>query len=1289
MLFDQRIICLIFLLSITGLLPAQENIAVKATEIYTSHVSEWETLEAINSGYDPVSSSDKSHGAYGNWTGNDAGVWNWVEYGWDSLYIIDRSEIYWWTDGGGIQIPDASRIEYYDMKTDEWKMVPNHSGFVHEKDRYSVVTFDPVLTNRLRYYMMSTVQATGILQWKVYGIPGEQDMYRSSVELSEPLAPAVVSTVTVTAVHETEGVKPDYVFKLDVHVINECGAPDGHDEQYVVNGEVISSTTEGLELPPTGADGKVRFDVAMPDVIDPGDGVEVQVKYHDGIVAIGSFGYRAPVLIPPALVAATTNHSVEDQIVITFADDPDWREKVSRVLANGVPLEAGVDVALQPGELILIPGGGNPALTACGTKQITVEATCYDDAMVYQEIQAGPVNAGASAVETLAGLFRGTRTSIRAMATDRYGNGISDVVCRYDIEITDNQTENTEIYTVAGVEVSENQTDMEMPPTDGTGESLINLVIPPVVDLHDGIRIIFRLEDGTAFDTVSYYFTAEEKEVFIQNAVRTHSDFSWDRTAQSENFIIFWGAKIIGDPKNRDLNGNLWFDPEAILEYSEAFYAYVSDTMQFLNADGPNASRYKFEIVMNETWTDQFTGWAFGGPVDNITGGVWIHPGATRGPAVLVHEIGHACQGMVSIDKPGYGIHAPYGGFFWESHTEWMKSVYLNDRGGFFPRYIMTSMMHYSTTRRHYQNFAFLDYVADRYGIQSVNDIWHMANRNIDHPLTSFRDSVMRYTQDDLNDDFLKSAMRNVTWDTFMQEPTREALGAVPEWDLWRKHTILDTLGGEPGWFIVPQYLAPGDYGYNIIPLYPEEGALQIEVAFNGLSNEPAGGAGSRYGFVAVGVDQSVRYSGVYTEEDTETTFLLQPGDSAVYLVVTGAPPVHHNYEWEVGYTKNYRYPYTVHFTGALPAGYRDGYNSRREENPGAPHPNGGGWVASTAYASSTAWVGPHAQVLENARVEGNARIEGYAVVTGNAMVRNSAVVKDHVLVTGNSVIENHALVEKTAMVYNSNVKDEAVVAGSAMVKNSTLSGQAVVKDLAYIDGKNLSGTAVVGGDAEDYNNISEGTYLDNTRVSNPDGKIIHERNVEVNPYWPEYDYPMGPAPSRPLNLVAEEIGTASVVLAWDASECLSGEVAYYVMKKSGDAFEVIGTAEDNRFTVQGLQESTEYIFRVQAKTRSGYLSQPGNELRVVTGTTDVNTADEKAKNLKISPNPVKDEVLIETELDKEVKMVVYDMEGRMVHETTFTRTVRVRRNELGRPGVYLVVVSDGVDKYTGKLIIN
>ncbi|MGC9471409.1 MAG: DUF6055 domain-containing protein [Bacteroidales bacterium] len=1288
MRFDQRIICLLFLLSVTGLLPAQENIALKATEINTSHVSDWETLEAINSGYDPVSSSDKSHGAYGNWTGNDAGVWNWVEYVWDSLYIIDRSEIYWWTDGGGIQIPDASRIEYYDMQADEWKMVPNHSGFVHEKDRYSVVTFDPVLTNRLRYYMMSTVQATGILQWKVYGIPGEQDMYHSSVELSEPLAPAVSSTITVTALHETEGVKPDYVFKLDVHVINEYGAPDGHDEQYVVNGEVITSTTEGLILPPTGADGKVSFDVAMPPGIDPGDGVEVQVKYQDGVVAIDTFGYSEPLLNAPALVAAATNHSVEDQIVIAFDDDSDWREKVTRVTAGGTELESGVDYELNPGELVLIPAGGNPALTASGTKQVRVEATCYNDAVVYQEILPGPVDAGASRAETLAGMFRGTRTSIRVLASDRYGNGISDYVCRYDIEITDNQPANAETYRVAGMEVTESLSGLEMPATGGTGESSVSLAIPPVVDLDDGIRLIFRLEDGAAFDTVSYYYTEEEKEVHIQYAVRTHNDFSWDRTAQSGNFIIFWGANITGDPRNQELNGDLWFDPEAILEYSEAFYAYVSDTMKFLNADGSHASRYKFEIVMNETWTDQFTGWAFGGPVDNTTGGVWIHPGATRGPAVLVHETGHACQGMVSIDKPGYGIHAPYGGFFWESHTEWMKSVYLNDRSGFFPRYIMTSMMHYSTTRRHYQNFAFLDYVADRYGIQAVNDIWHLANSNTDHPLTSFRDSVMRYTQDDLNDDFLKSAMSNVTWDTFMQEPTREALAGVPEWDLWRMHTILDTLGGEPGWFIVPQYLAPGDYGYNIIPLYPEEGASQIEVAFNGLPNEPAGGAGSRYGFVAVGVDQSVRYSEVYTEEDTETLFTLQPGDSMVYLVVTGAPPVHHNYEWEVGYTKNYRYPYTVHFTGAFPAGHKEGYNSRREEHPGAPHPNGGGWVASTAYASSTAWVGPHAQVLENARVEGTARIEGYAVVMGNATVRNSAVVKDHVLVTGNSVIENTALAEKTAMVYHSNLKDEAVVTGSAMVKNSTLSGNAVAKDLACLDGKNLSGTAVVGGDAEDYNNISEGTYLDITRASDPDGKICHERNDEVNPWWPEYAYPMGPAPSKPLNLQAEEVGTAYVILGWDASECLSGEVDYYVMKKSGDSFEVIGTAEDNRFTVEGLQESTGYTFRVQAKTRSGILSQPGNELSVVTGATDVATVDEAEGNLRFSPNPVKDEVLIETGMEKEAVMVVYDMGGRIVLETTFTRSVRIRRNELGTPGLYCVIVSDGVDKYTGKLIV-
>ncbi len=66
----------------------------------------------------------------------------------------------------------------------------------------------------------------------------------------------------------------------------------------------------------------------------------------------------------------------------------------------------------------------------------------------------------------------------------------------------------------------------------------------------------------------------------------------------------------------------------------------------------------------------------------------------------------------------------------------------------------------------------------------------------------------------------------------------------------------------------------------------------------------------------------------------------------------------------------------------------------------GAPHPNGGGWVAATAEVAPTAYVGPHAAVLDQARVLDHAVIEDYAVL------RNHTVVAEHARVGGQAVLQ-------------------------------------------------------------------------------------------------------------------------------------------------------------------------------------------------------------------------------------------------------------------------------------------
>ncbi|MGC9471420.1 MAG: DUF1735 domain-containing protein [Bacteroidales bacterium] len=142
------------------------NLAMTAT-LSTDYVSPWESLEAIRDGYEPSSSTDKGPGAYGNWW--SGGQWRWVQYEWPDLYYISQSDVYWWTDGGGIQIPTESYIEYWNTETEQWELVPNHSGFGVNPDMYNITTFDEVLTNKIRIHMRHDVESCGILEWKVWG----------------------------------------------------------------------------------------------------------------------------------------------------------------------------------------------------------------------------------------------------------------------------------------------------------------------------------------------------------------------------------------------------------------------------------------------------------------------------------------------------------------------------------------------------------------------------------------------------------------------------------------------------------------------------------------------------------------------------------------------------------------------------------------------------------------------------------------------------------------------------------------------------------------------------------------------------------------------------------------------------------------------------------------------------------------------------------------------------------------------------------------------------------------
>ena len=99
-----------------GELNAQTNLSMlNSTKVTTSHVSPWESLNAVNDGFVPISSEDRTNPVYGNWDGEGAyNTYNWIEYEWDFAHAINSVGVYWFTDYGGIGQPTDAYIQYWD-----------------------------------------------------------------------------------------------------------------------------------------------------------------------------------------------------------------------------------------------------------------------------------------------------------------------------------------------------------------------------------------------------------------------------------------------------------------------------------------------------------------------------------------------------------------------------------------------------------------------------------------------------------------------------------------------------------------------------------------------------------------------------------------------------------------------------------------------------------------------------------------------------------------------------------------------------------------------------------------------------------------------------------------------------------------------------------------------------------------------------------------------------------------------------------------------------------------------
>ncbi|MEP6646062.1 MAG: DUF6055 domain-containing protein, partial [Saprospiraceae bacterium] len=113
--------------------------------------------------------------------------------------------------------------------------------------------------------------------------------------------------------------------------------------------------------------------------------------------------------------------------------------------------------------------------------------------------------------------------------------------------------------------------------------------------------------------------------------------FTWDKTAESDNFILIWGNTVGTDPSSYS-DPNLAFNPQVILDTLEYIY-HKFKTFKFVDDQpGTNLSLYKIPVVMYNTWgPDGAQGYANGGDADGVIGAFWVHPIAMHGGHVAAH----------------------------------------------------------------------------------------------------------------------------------------------------------------------------------------------------------------------------------------------------------------------------------------------------------------------------------------------------------------------------------------------------------------------------------------------------------------------------------------------------------------------------------------------------------------------------------------------------------------------------------------------------------------------------
>lgn len=429
-----------------------------------------------------------------------------------------------------------------------------------------------------------------------------------------------------------------------------------------------------------------------------------------------------------------------------------------------------------------------------------------------------------------------------------------------------------------------------------------------------------------------------------------NSQFCFQRSAESEHFIIFWANGLNKTASGNISLGGYTVNVNTLLTNAEKIWKCYVEELGFLEPGNSTTDKVKIEMfIVNQTdWRADGSG---------TTGTIYSYSGTTkssksykvglfhcnpwaatgRNGHTMAHEIGHTFQYLVSADLgDSHGLNYVLGdnssgNEWWEDCANWQAykvyPSYQFSDGEYFEGYMSRHHLNIHHEDARYFNCFYQDWWCQQHGKNTVGRVWREAKKPEDPSQAYMR--IFGLDEDGYAKEMYDAYSHLTTIDIDEVRDYGKAKIGLEQQRLKEPDSdfIAKYLDNDNSWWVVDSAYCPQNYGYNANPLKVPAAGTVVKAVFKGLAGcdgyrkVKTEYAGWRYGLVAYTSDGLRVYSDMGADKDGEVSITVPENCVNMWFVVMGAPSVYWVHSWNSNVTDDEQWPYAVKFEGTDPYG--------------------------------------------------------------------------------------------------------------------------------------------------------------------------------------------------------------------------------------------------------------------------------------------------------------------------------------------------------------------------------